>query len=182
MRDAEVAGNLEAWAAAARVEAAAASRAREFWLRRVAEEGATLAGLLIDLAEAGGEVGVIAGGRPVHGRIVAVAEDFIAMRSSAGPLVLLPLTTITTVRPARGSAEPATGDRPPAADATFAGVLGGLAAERPRVQLHTANDAALAGVLVASGDDVVSLRLDGAAGVAYVATGRVVDVVLVDEP
>ncbi|MGH9005512.1 MAG: hypothetical protein ACRDYV_20495, partial [Acidimicrobiia bacterium] len=49
---------LQRWATEARVDEAARRRSREWWLRRQAEEGATLAGVLADLLEAGTAVTV----------------------------------------------------------------------------------------------------------------------------
>ncbi|MBA2283054.1 MAG: hypothetical protein H0W25_17730, partial [Acidimicrobiia bacterium] len=47
---------LAAWAAAARVDEAAAARSRERWLRQAADEGASFTGVLLDLAERGAPV------------------------------------------------------------------------------------------------------------------------------
>src|SRR4051794_41889772 len=66
--------DLERWAADARAREAAEARVRERWLRSQAEEGASLAGILLALAErreAGG-LETVAGGRapapPTRGR------------------------------------------------------------------------------------------------------------------
>jgi len=54
----DLAARLERWAAEARVDEAARRRSRERWLRRQAEEDATVAGVLADLLEAGRPVTV----------------------------------------------------------------------------------------------------------------------------
>ncbi|MDQ3293286.1 MAG: hypothetical protein M3527_02365, partial [Actinomycetota bacterium] len=61
---------LAAWAAAARVDEAAAARSRERWLRQAADEEAMVAGVLLDLAERADTVVVQGpGGRTPRGRV-----------------------------------------------------------------------------------------------------------------
>jgi hypothetical protein len=110
-----VGGDLDArlhrWAAEARVDEAARRRAREWWLRRQAEEGATLAGVLADLLEAGTAVTVhTRSGRQHGGPVRALGADFVAIGAPVG-VVMVALDAVTSLRTRPG--EPAVvGDRP----------------------------------------------------------------------
>ena len=85
----DLTGDLARWLAEARVDEAAASRAREQSLRQQAGEEATLAGVLLDLAERGGAVVVdVAGGRRQRATVRAVAEDFCALRTDQGEVLV----------------------------------------------------------------------------------------------
>ena len=139
-----------------------ALRARQRWLRRRAEEEATLVGTLVDLAERGSALTVrSASGRVSHGAVVAVGRDFLALQGRGGEIRFLRSAGIVTVAPSSAERhQPASGDRPAPLDLTLVEVLSGLAPDRPRVVL-VAGGEVVAGDLVAVGADVVSLRLDG---------------------
>lgn len=146
-----------------RVEDHSATRSRERSLHRAAAEGATLAGLLVDLAERGAAVVVhTAAGRRHNGVLGVVAGDYCLMRCDRGPDLHVRLDAITTVRPHQGAHHdvPA-GDRAPAADQLLVEVLGRLVDERPRVVLVTRGGEQIAGELRSVGADVVTLALDG---------------------
>lgn len=148
----------------ARAADALAARARERLLRTVAEEGATLAGTLVDLAEAGAEVRVrTTFGRPASGPVRFVGSDFAVVGD-----VWVRLSAIVAVL---GASSPAAGDRAPS-DVLLSEALHRIATERPRVALATPGEV-LAGELVAAGVDVVTVRLDGEAGLAYVPVASV---------
>ena len=154
---------LAEWAAAASADAASAARARERWLRRAADEDATFAGVLLDLAERGATV-VVTGraGRRHRGIVRAVATDFVGIQTDTGGDVLLTFAGIASVRPEPGAAAPL-GDRAVAVDVGLAEVLAAVADDRPRLLVVTLADAeGLAGELRAVGRDVLTLRLDGA--------------------
>jgi hypothetical protein len=177
----DLAARLDAWVAAARSDAAAASRARERWLRVQADESASFAGVLVDLAEAATPV-VIHGcaGRRHRGTIAAVASDFCALTRPSGRDVLLAYSGIGSIRPdPRGPAP--TGDRVVHADLGLAEMLAVLVADRPRVLVVTGADAeGPAGELRAVGRDVVTLKLDGdPRATAYVAVDAIAEVSLV---
>lgn len=176
---ADLADRLAAWAADARSDLAAATRAREGFLRRAAGEEATFAGVLLDLAERGGPVLVVtAGGRRHRGVVRAVGADFCALRTPDGRDVLLAHRGIASVQPeGRG---PATGDRAVALTFGILEALAVLAEERPRVLVVTVGGGGgdgLAGELQTVGRDVLAVRLDGAARrLAYVAVANVAEV------
>ena len=177
----DLAARLERWVADARSADAAAARARERWLRLQADESATFAGVLIDLAERGTPV-VIHGraGRRHRGTIAAVAADFCALRTSGGRDVLLAYAGIGSVRPdSRGPGS--IGDRVVHAQIGMAEMLSVLAADRPRVLIVTTADAAgVAGELRSVGRDVVTVRLDGEPrAAAYLAITAIAEVSLV---
>jgi hypothetical protein len=164
----------------ARASERAAGRTRAAWLRRQAEEGATLAGALLVLAEAGSVVSArTTSGRVSHGVVAQVATDFVVLRSERGD-VCISFAAISTVRLQEGERHRApTGSRPPALDLLLVEVLAGLAPERPRVAVGTTGDGVVAGELLAVGADVVTVRLDGdGRTLCYVAVTAVEEVVL----
>jgi hypothetical protein len=179
-----VGGDLDArlhrWAAEARVDEAARRRAREWWLRRQAEEGATLAGVLADLLEAGTAVTVHSrSGRQHGGPVRALGADFVAIGAPVG-VVMVALDAVTSLRTRPG--EPAVvGDRPvddAAARPLLRDVAAGLAADRERVVLVTAEGDAVAGVLRSVGQDVAVLRGGEPPMTCYVALDAITELVL----
>ena len=178
---ADLLSRLARWAAEASADAAAESRARERWLRQAAEEEASFAGVMLDLAERRAPV-VIGGraGRRHRGVVRAVGSDFVGMKLADGTDVLLSLAGIASVRP-EPRAVPAPGDRPVTVDIGLAEALAAVAEDRPRVLVVTMADAdGLAGELRAVGRDVLTLRLDGADRTpAYVPVASVVELRLV---
>lgn len=162
----DFADHLERWVAEARIDEAALSRARERWLREVAEQEATLAGVLTDLAERGAPMTVhLRGGRRHHGTIHGVGADFVAVgpiRGAAGDSqsheVLVAVRAVTAVR--TGHDVGATiGDRAIGTELRLADVLSELAADRERLVVMTEGEA-LAGELRSVGHDVAVLRTD----------------------
>lgn len=169
---------LDRWVAEARVDEAAVQRSRERWLREVADQEATLSGMLTDLAERRAGVTIDAGGRRHHGVIDAIGVDFVAVRVASGPDVLLASSAIQVLRTAPEVAA-AAGDRMVTTDLRLADVLAELAADRERVRLLTSAGQAVAGVLRSVGRDVVVLRTDTAPpGTAYVPRGAIVEVTI----
>ncbi len=165
----------------ARAAERSSSRVQASWLRRQAEEGATLVGALLDLSERGSLVTLgSASGRSTSGTVTAVATDFVALRSEQADACVA-LATVSSVRLHGGERHRApTGSRPGALDLLLVEVLAGLAAERPRVALVVAGDGVLAGELVAVGSDVATLRMDGdARTLCYVATSAIHELVVV---
>jgi hypothetical protein len=174
----DLVARLARWASAAAVDEAAGARARERWLRRAADEGATFAGVLLDLAERGSPV-IVAGraGRRHRGVIRAVGVDFCGLRGRDRGDVLLSFAGIAAVRPEARSV-PAPGDRPVDVDVGLGEALAAVAEERPRVLVVTMADAdGLAGELRSVGRDVLVLRLDGPTRpTAYVPLASVAEV------
>jgi hypothetical protein len=182
-----VGGGLDArlhrWASEARVDEAARRRAREWWLRRQAEEGATLAGVLADLLEVGTAVTIhTRSGRQHGGRVRALGADFVALGTSLG-LALVALDAVTSLRTRHGE-RAVVGDRP--VDDAGSGpllrdVAAGLAVDRERVLLVTCEGEAVAGEMRSVGQDVAVLRGGGEPPVTcYVALDAVTELVLED--
>jgi hypothetical protein len=170
---------LERWAAEGRVAEDARARSPLRWLAQQAEEEATFAGALLDLAERRASVVVSTiAGRRHRGTLRAVAADCCALRLTGGADVLLAYTGIAAVRP-QGRAE-GLGDRAVGLDVRLVDVLTALVAERPRVLVVTGDPTeALRGELRAVGQDVLTLRLDGdPASSALVAVAAVVEIAL----
>jgi len=155
--------DLARWAAAAKADEAGRARARERWLRRQAEEEATFAGVLVDLAERAEAVVVrTTGGRRHRGAVAAVGGDFVLLRADPGRWVLVAFDAIAAVRPADGAGAPAAGRRPPALDLLLLEALDGMAGDRSRVSVIPVGDPEpVVGELEAVGDDVLTIRLDG---------------------
>lgn len=158
----------------ARADERGAARERERWLRQAAEEGARLAGTLLDLAEQGATVTVrTTTGGSHHGPVRLVATDFCVLDTAAGH-VWVHLAGVATVRPhAAERHAPATGDRP-VLDLRLVEALAHVADERPRLGIVTEGGDRVAGELRAVGADVLTIRLDGEPrGLCYVAAATV---------
>lgn len=160
-RTASFTSRLDRWVSEARVDQAALQRSRERWLREVAEQEATLSGVLADLAERRTLVVVrTRGGRRHSGVIRVIGADFVALALSSGGDVLIALRAIGVVRTAP-AVEAAVGDRLLGTDLRLADVLAELAADRERVLLVTAHgDDAVSGQLRSVGQDVAVVRTD----------------------
>jgi hypothetical protein len=170
---------LEAWVAEAAADEALASRRRERWLKVQAGEEATLAGVLVDVAERGRPVvATTRTDRSHRGVLRLVGVDFCLLETDQRAAVFVGFAALAGVRQPPGETA-VTGDRPLALGITLAEVLRLLAGERPRVLL-VSGTAATRGELRSVGADVVTLRLDGEAGSAYVAL-HAVDEVVVDD-
>lgn len=169
---------LERWAADAAVDEAARQRARQRWLQVQAEEEASLAGTLLDLAEHGRPVGLDVGEYRLRGRIVGLGADFVAVRSERGQDLLVRMAAVEVVRGDPGE-HPVTGDRTTVVDAGLTGVLAALAADRLSVLVRTASGTVVRGELRSAGLDVVRLRVAGdPPAPAWVPTDAVAVVVL----
>jgi hypothetical protein len=171
--------SLSAWVASLVADDAARSRARTAWLARQAAEEGTFAGVLVDLAERGAAVVVhLHNGRRHRGVLTVVGRDFCGLRTGGGSDVLVADRGVASVRTLPGDAV-TVGDRPVRTDLGFAETVAALADHRVRVLVvgHDADDA-VAGELRSVGADVVTVRLDGAGGTAYVSSSSVLELSL----
>lgn len=171
---------LDRWVADARVDEAALRRARERWLRDVAEQETTLSGVLADLAERHVPVTLRSTtGRRHHGTIQVIGADFVGVRTATGVEVLVALHAVGSLRTAP-AVEATLGDRMVVTELRLADVLSNLAEDRERVLLVTrSGDAVIAGELRSVGHDVVVLRVDGERpATTYVPTAAVAEVSL----
>jgi hypothetical protein len=175
--------DLERWAAEARAQEAADARVRERWLRQAAEEEASFAGLLADVAEAGGPVVVTStAGRRHHGPVLALGSDFVAL-AGEGRLTLMATAAIAELRRAPGHAgratTPAVGGRR-GLGVSLAEVLAQAVAVRPRVAV-VLGSVTVVGELRAVGADVLSVRTDAEpAGLSYSRLSSVSEISLFD--
>ena len=175
-----LAARLDVWLADARIEGSADSRARERWLHQAAEADATVAGVLLDLAERRAAVSVhTSGARVHHGHIDVIGADFAALRTTGGAEVLVALTAITSVCTAP-LVEPAVGERVVTTELRLIDVLAQLAAERERVLVVSPDGRdAIAGELRSVGHDVIRLRTEAdPPATAYVPAASVATVTL----
>lgn len=156
----------------ARTDLANESRERQRVLRQVQRESATFAGTLLDLAEQRAPVSVrTTTGATITGTVDLVGTDVVQVGGT-----WLRATAVGAVRSIGTGA--ATGDRSPDdGGETFQGVLERLAEDRHRVALLVDGGEPLRGELVAVGEDVLTLRLEGdSRAVAYVPTTTVAGV------
>lgn len=173
------AAHLDRWVAEARISEAALGRARERWLREVAEQEATLAGVLADLAERQTTVSVrLRGGRRHHGTISAVGADFVVVGQTMGVDLLIRVAAIATVGTAPDVGA-TIGDRTVGTELRLADVLAELAADRERVVVATEAGELLAGQLRSVGHDVAVLRTETVPpATAYLPLAAIVEVSL----
>jgi len=158
---------LTRWVAETQVDDAIELRRRSAWLRRQADEEATLAGVLVDLAEQGRPVTLhVANGRRHRGRIVTVGADVVELQSSVGEQVIVALDALDSVRP-QADGDGVSGS-PVITGVSLVEVVGRLAERRERVLVVARNGEATSGELTAVGRDVLTLALDGG-GVAYLS-------------
>ena len=186
----DLADALVRWAADARADEAGRARSRARWLRHQAEEEATFAGLLVDLAEQGTAVLLrTTAGRRHRGAVAAVGADFVLLEPDGGAAarrwVLVPLDAVTTVRPAHENRRtgPAQGARAPTLDLLLAEALDAMAAaDGPRTTVTIVLEAdpdPVAGELEAIGADVLTVRVDGSPQTrTFVRLGAVTEVVV----
>jgi hypothetical protein len=152
---------LHAWIAEGQVDEAARARARQRWLERQAAEEATLAGVLVDLAERGRPVLVTTrGGHRLSGPVRAVGADFGVVRETRLGDVVFPIDRIGSIRAAPGDGLPA-GTTPVTFGLTFGAGVTELAADRPHVVVSAAGETHR-GTLASAGADVITVLLDAA--------------------
>ena len=152
--------SLERWAADAVVDEAARQRARQRWLRIQAEEEATVAGALVDLAERARPLVLDVGDHRLRGRVVGVGSDFVAMHTDRDQDVLVRIGAVEVVRAEPGERD-VVGDRTVLVDVALAAVIGPLAADRPEVMVRTRSGTVVRGELRSAGTDVLRLRGEG---------------------
>jgi hypothetical protein len=170
---------LERLAAETRADDAAADRRRAGWLGRQAEEEATLAGVLVDLAERREAVALTTiAGRTHRGWVRAVGRDFVALRADVGADVLARFDGI--VRIATRSRQAVVGDRALLLETDFATTVRSLGGLRLRV-LVAAGSEAVVGELRWVGLDVAAVRLDGPGGLSYVPLATLTELCTVDD-
>lgn len=161
------------WLADEAVRRAVDERRARQWDELVTSSGSTLAGVLVDAAEAGGEVTLeTVTGRTVTVRVTAVAADHIRVSAPDGAVGILRLGAVATV--AGGPPGPGSGRRGPD-PRDLVEALAGLAEERPEVVVRIAGRTEpLRGRLDAVGVDVCTIRQPHRA--VRVATGAVTEV------
>jgi hypothetical protein len=132
------------------------------WLRAQAAEEASLAGVLVDLCEAGVAVSLRSrSGRTHRGTVSSVGGDFVAVGDALVRLDAVVAVRTDTVAGASSGDRATTAAR--ARDVRLADVLADLAGARRSVVVVPASaaDDALRGEVDAVGIDVVTLLLDG---------------------
>jgi len=170
--------DLERWAADARAREAADARVRERWLRSQAEEDASMAGLLLALAERRETVVVAtAAGRRHLGVVTGVGVDFVALEAAGGTTTLVALSGLADVRVADSGRTTTTGEGSGRGElgVRLGEVLAQAAGRRPRILVH-AGAVSVVGDLRAVGRDVLTMQTDGGAGAVYVGLASLSEV------
>jgi hypothetical protein len=178
---------IERWAAEARARDAVDARVRERWLRRQAEEEATFAGLLLDLAERAVTIVVTTTANRRHpGTVEAVGTDFVALLTAGGRTAIVALRAVAAVSPIgpgdAGLRALASGDDRASRSVTvgLVEVLAHAAGNVPRVQVH-AGTATVVGELRSVGADLLSVHTDGdPPATVYLSLASVSDVSFLD--
>ena len=166
---------LNRWVAETQVDDAIELRRRSAWLRRQADEEATMTGVLVDLAEHGRAVTLYLGnGRRHRGTIAAVGRDVVELRSTVGERVVVALDALDSVRPST-DADAVPGDGPVPTDVRLVERVRRLAEQRERVLIVGRNGEATSGEITSVGRDVVRVALDGG-GLAYVSLTALAEV------
>ena len=168
-------GNLDAWAAGARAQEAAAARTRQRWLRQQAAEQADFASLLVEWRERGSPVAVTtAVGRCYHqARITAVGRDCVALATAQGR-VLLSSRAVVAVQPHDETEVTLAIDMRSTSDDSMDELVQRAAHDRELVTIHV--DGApepFVGELQACGRDVVVIRLERTGAVVYLTLASV---------
>lgn len=165
----------------ARQEAEVAARSERRSRLERASEVATWRGTLRDLAERRVPVSLrLAGGATRRGCLVAVGADHLGVRTEAGQLVLVLLAAVRALRPEPGLPAPAaTGDRDRVEGRRLVEVLAAHVEERERIVLGCDGwEEPLAGEIVALGEDVVTLQVEGVErSTVYIPLAAVTEVV-----
>lgn len=153
---------FERWAADVRAREAADGRIRERTLRQAAEEDASFAGTLLDLAEQAGTVAITTVKDVTHaGPIVAVGADFVGVRTLGDRVVLITFATIADVSPTVTMRATTLGERGAALlEVSLAEMLTSAAAVRSKVGMRC-GDRVLSGELYALGTDVATVMSPG---------------------
>ena len=161
--DGDLNRDLDAWAAGARAQDAAAARVRQRWLRQQAVEQSDFVSLLVELRERATPTTVTtSGGRTHRGRITVVGRDCVVLLTTRGRTVFLAASAVLAVRPDDDRSVTLTVDTRPPGDASMAELVRRAAVDRPDVTVHAVGAAEpLVGELQACGLDVVALLLAG---------------------
>jgi hypothetical protein len=139
------------------VAEAVRDRSRERRLREQAASTATLAGILVDLAERATAVVIGIGEHRCSGRVVGVSRDFCLVEQLNGRPAIVPLTAVTSVAPGGPAPSTPAGDRHPVLSLSLVSALAAMAEDRAPVAVRAGADH-IEGDLTSAGEDVVCVR------------------------
>ena len=150
--------SLARWLAEVRVDEAARSRSAAADLRSRRGEGATLSGVLTELAVRGELVGlVMRSGRQHRGHVRLVGPDAVVLALETRQWLVARIDAIAATRTVQGPA--VAGESEPSTPSRFVRLAAALAEPGDWV-LAASGTATLGGSLVQVGADVMVLRLD----------------------
>ena len=151
------------WAGTERAGLAAASRTRERWLREQLAASATWIGTLVDLSEKRDEVKLAVGASRFAGRVVGVGRDFCVLDQAGSRPVLVRARSIEAAWPGESSWRSVAGEGSAPIEMSMNAAVATLADERTPVSLLLDGGAVVEGELIGAGEDVLIVRLRGAA-------------------
>ncbi len=153
----ELAAAFARWAASERVAEAVRDRSRERRMREQSAAAATLAGILVDLAERAAAVVIGVGEHRCSGRVVGVSRDFCLVEQLNGRPAIVPLAAVSSVAPEGPVPAAPAGDRNPVLTLSLVSALAAMAEDRAPVVVRAGADR-IEGELTSAGEDVVCLR------------------------
>ncbi len=158
----EFGATLHRFIADALVDEAAAARSRQFWLEQQLAEGATLAGVLIDIAES--QIAcraTLTSGAVLRCRLSVVGDDFMLAVDDhdVEHFVALPAINHVAVESTRAPV----GLSSRSASLSLALALAAVAEDRPLVAVHHLDGTSVRGELLRCGADHCTLRVREAA-------------------
>ncbi len=137
-----------------RATASARLRSHRRWLRQLAAESSTLAGVLLSLAERDNPVTVHCGPWAHRGHLRSVTEALGIIERPDG-VALFPIASVTQVEASTAVDD----DRLPPPGPDLPAALAALAPEHPAVRMQLGDGTEVAGTLVDLGKDVARVRL-----------------------
>jgi hypothetical protein len=153
--------SLDLWLSELRAGDEARIRRRQHWLRQAEAEQATFVGTVCDLAEASTEsVLETTSGRRHTGVVRAVGIDFCAISEHRG-WTFVALRSLAAIRSTAHRSIVATGDRSGSLDLTMVEALSDQLEDRPTIVVWLESGERVQGQLIAVGQDVISVRVDG---------------------
>jgi hypothetical protein len=167
---------LDAWAAGARAQEAAAARARRHWLRQQADEQADFVSVLTDLRDRAAPATVVTrSGRSYRGTITVVGRDCLALVDDRGRTTFVASSAVWLVRPENEREVRLAIDTRETGSETMAALVRRAALDRPAVTVHsTGAQRPVVGELHSCGADVIGLLVTGEpAGAAYLRLASV---------
>jgi hypothetical protein len=163
---------------AGRAESDSSERSAQRWSGMIDEETATWVGTLVDLAEQGqpATLTTVTGGRHTL-TITAIGSNVVVGERSDRSRVFLALAAVESAMLPTRRRRGAGGNRDVLSTATLQSFLFQEAGERPHVSALTYSGAVSSGMLVAVGQDVISIELTDAHSILAIPVDSIIEVI-----